>query len=442
MPKLKRNITFFEALSINIGAIIGAGIFTISGLAAGLAGPAVIFSIAIGAVISIFTGMSFAELAHVYAREGGNYEYSREVLGSYAGFIAGFVWIAATIISGAAVALSFGSYFLSIFNIPLNSEVIATLLIIILAAINYFGVKHSARASVILIIVNVSILALFILIGIFFIRTSNFVPFFPKGFSGVAVSSAFIFFAYTGFARVTMLGEEIENPKKTIPKAIIISIIISAVIYMLVMLVLVGIVPYQSVTTSTSPLSSAIYYATHNKLIEYAISLGAIVATVNVDLAMILGLSRVVFAMSRDHDLPKVFTKINRYGVPNVAIAIPSLIMIIAMFAISFKQIVSLSNSAALVSYAIANLGAIKLAFMYRKNRSKMLFGSRYFTLIPVLGLILTTTLLLFLTRLSIILTFALLVIITIYYILAKAERTRLGLPLTQYKHIAKKTNW
>ncbi|MGC8710220.1 MAG: APC family permease [Candidatus Micrarchaeia archaeon] len=442
MPKLRRNVTFLEALAINISAIIGAGIFTISGLAAGLAGPGVIFSIAIGAIIAIFTGMSFAELAHVYAREGGNYEYSREVLGSYAGFIAGFVWIAATIISGAAVALSFGGYFLSIFNIPLSSEVMAALLIIVLAVINYFGVKHSARISVLLIIVNISILALFVIIGIFFVKTSNFVPLLPKGLGGVAVSSAFIFFAYTGFARVTMLGEEIEKPKKTIPKAIIVSIAISALVYTLVMFVLIGIIPYQNISSSTAPLANAMYYATHNKIIDYAISLGAIVATVNVDLAMILGLSRVVFAMSRDHDLPKVFNRINKYGVPDAAIAIPSLIMVLAMFAISFKEIVALSNSAALVSYAIANLGAIKLAFMYRKDRNRMLFGSKYFIAIPALGLILTSMLLIFLTRLSIILTFAMLVFITIYYILAKAERTRLGLPLTQYKHIAKKPNW
>jgi APA family basic amino acid/polyamine antiporter len=111
MQRLKRDVTFRQALSINISAIIGAGIFTVSGVAAGLAGPSSIISILIGAIIAIFTGMSFAELAHMYAREGGNYEYSKEVMGSYAGYIAGFIWIIATIISGAAVALSFGGYF-------------------------------------------------------------------------------------------------------------------------------------------------------------------------------------------------------------------------------------------------------------------------------------------------------------------------------------------
>jgi APA family basic amino acid/polyamine antiporter len=170
MAKLKRNVTFLQALSINISAIIGAGIFTVSGVAAGLAGPSVILAVLISAIIAILTGMSFAELAHVYAREGGNYEYSRELLGSYAGYIAGFIWIIATIISGAAVALSFGGYFLSVINIKISSEIIAAVLVVVLGLINYFGIKHSARLAILLISINIAILIIFAVIGIFFVK--------------------------------------------------------------------------------------------------------------------------------------------------------------------------------------------------------------------------------------------------------------------------------
>jgi APA family basic amino acid/polyamine antiporter len=440
MESLKRSVTFWQALSINISAIIGAGIFTVSGVAAGLAGPSSILAVIVGALIAIFTGMSFAELAHMYAREGGNYEYSREVLGSYAGYIAGFIWIIATIVSGAAVALSFGGYFTSILNIA-SPEVIAALLILILAIINYFGVKHSVRLATILITINIAILIIFAVAGIFFVKLSNFTPFLPKGISGMLASSAFIFFAYTGFARITMLGEEIEEPKKTIPRAIILSIAISAIIYILVMFVLIGIVPYAQIDNSKSPLAQAIFYATHNSALEYTISVGAMIATINVDLAMILGLSRVVFAMARDNDLPRGLAKINKYGAPSAAILFSTVIMILAIFTISFKNIISFSNAAALTSYAIANLAAIKLVFMRRRSKMGMLFRHRYFIAIPILGFVLTITLLSFLTKLGIILTFWTLIIITFYYVLLRAERERLGIK-SVYKKEKKKRNW
>ena len=128
---LKRVITLKEALAINIGAIIGAGIFTISGLAAGIAGPSVIAAIFIGGTVSILTGLSFAELSHNNPREGGNYEYARGILGGYAGFLTGILFIVASIIGGAAVAISFGSYFTSIFGINLSIDIVAAALIII-----------------------------------------------------------------------------------------------------------------------------------------------------------------------------------------------------------------------------------------------------------------------------------------------------------------------
>jgi APA family basic amino acid/polyamine antiporter len=207
------------------------------------------------------------------------------------------------------------------------------------------------------------------------------------------------------------------------------------------MFVLIGVIPYSQIDNSKSPLAQAIFYATHNVALEYIISVGAMIATINVDLAMILGLSRVVFAMARDNDLPKSLAKINRYGAPSTAILFSTIIMILTIFTISFKNIISFSNAAALTSYAIANLAAIKLAFMRRKNKRSMLFGYRYFIAIPILGFVLTLMLLSFLTKLSIILTFWTLIIITFYYVLLRAERERLGIK-SVYKKGKKKRNW
>ncbi len=440
--KLKRVVKFRGALAINIAAIIGAGIFVISGLAAGLAGPSAILAIAIAAFASILTGLSFAELAHLYAREGGNYEYSREVLGEYAGFVAGFIWIVATIISGAAVSLSFGSYFLSIFRLNMSSTEIAAVLIVLISIVNYFGIKDSERIGLALVVINIVILLAFVIVGIFFIKPSNYVPFMPHGFSGLLAATAFIFFAYTGFARVTMLGEEIERPKRTIPKAIIYSIAISAFVYLLVMFVLVGMLPYTSIERSQSPLFLAMYSATHNALISYTIAVGALLATLNVDLMMVLGLSRVVFAMARDKVLPKALASINKHGAPDAAIAVSAVVMLLSIFLISFKQIVSLSNAAALTSYTIANIAAIKLSIARKNKPEKMLFGSRLFFFVPIAGAITTIALIAYLTKLSILLVAILFVAITFYYAAIRLQRRKKGMPNVLYKKPAKKKGW
>lgn len=422
MP-LKRVITLREALAINIGAIIGGGIFAISGLAAGIAGPSTIISIILGAVISMLTGMSFAQLASIYSNEGGNYIYARSLLGRYAGVIAGVMFIVASIIGGAAVALSFGSYFAGLFGASLSVPAIAAALIIALSIVNYLGVKHSADASLVLTVIKVIILGLFVAIGVFYIKPSNYSPFLPSGLSGMFAASAFIFFAYSGFARVTTLGEEVDNPKKTIPKTIIYSIIISALIYALVMVVMIGTTPYAALSASQSPLEYAILYATHNALLGYVISLGALFATVNVVLSMVLGISRVTFAMSRGRDLPKALAKINRFGAPDTAIIISAAVMVISIVLLNFKQIVAISVAAVLMGYTIANLAAIRLELKGSYGKVVPFFRSRYFLVIPVTGAICTVALLLFLPASSLYLLVVLLALITLVYVIAGRKR-------------------
>ncbi|MGC8676199.1 MAG: APC family permease [Candidatus Micrarchaeia archaeon] len=425
MAALKRVVGLRAALAINLAAIIGAGIYVISGLAAGIAGPASIFAVLIAAFASVFTGFSFAELAHLYASEGGNYEYSKEVLGNYFGFIAGIVWIFASVVSGSAIALSFAGYFSALFGIKVSEVLIATLLIVVLSAINYFGIKRSAETATLLILINLAVLAFFVLVGIFFIKPSNYVPVFPKGIGSMFVASAFVFFAYTGFARVTMLGEEIKEPKKTIPRAILYSIVISMAVYAVVMLVLIGIVPYGKISASSSPLASALFIATKKPWFGYVISVGALIATFDVDLAMILGLSRVLFAMSRDKAIPPVFSRLNKYSVPHFAI-ITSGIVMVAMLAFAFKEIVSMSNAGSLFSYTLANVAAAKLAIDTRNNPGKMLFGKRKFYLVPIVGMLTTLALLMFLTKFSIgVLALFLLLVSAYYFISGRHHRRR-----------------
>jgi len=415
LPRLKRVVTLREALSINLAAIIGAGIYVISGLAAGTAGPASIIAILIGGVASIFTGFSFAELAHLYASEGGNYEYSREVLGNYAGFIAGIVWVLGSMVGGAAIALSFAGYLNSLLNIHFSETIEAAILVIVLALINYFGIKRSAELATFLTILNICVLLFFVLVGVFFIKPSNYVPVFPKGLSSMFVASAFVFFAYTGFARVTMLGDEIKEPRKTIPRAIIYSILISTLVYASVMFVLIGIVSYSSVSRSSSPLAYALISATRNPLFGYVIDVGALIATFDVDLAMILGLSRVLFAMSHDKAIPRHFSQLNKYSVPHFSI-LASAIVMIGILPLAFKEIVSLSNAGSLFSYTLANIAAIKLTLANRKNPEKLIVNKRNAFLLPIIGAFTTIGLLVFLTPLSLEILACVLVGVSAYY--------------------------
>lgn len=423
MARLKRVLNFWEALAINIGAIIGAGIFVISGLAAGIAGPSVLLSIIIGAAIALCTGLGFAAMAHVIATEGGGYKYAERLLGRYAGLVSGLTFVISGTIAGAAMALSFGSYFTSIFSIGISPIVAAVALIAALGIINYIGVKDSADVSVALVVIKVMVLALFVVVGLLLIKPGNYVPFAPNGTQSILVASAFIFFAYTGFARIATLGEEVKDPKRTVPKVIIASVIISMAIYFLVMLVLVGMTNYKVVGESAAPLSTAIIDATHNPTIGLVIALGAIVATVNVALTMILGLSRVVLSMARDASVPSIFSRLSRFGTPTGAIAVIAVVMAVAVLAVGFKDIVAISNSGVLVSYVVANIAAFALLYRGANALKGTWYSSRYFKIIPIFGAALSIVLMAFLTALSMEITAIVLVLITAYYIALRRRK-------------------
>lgn len=425
MVRLKRQLTLRDALAIDIGAIIGAGIFVVSGLAAESAGPSAIISIFLGALIAVLTGLCYAQVAHVYAKEGGIYEYAKELFGNYAASLTGMLSVISSMVAVAAVAISFGGYFTSIFGGVGNVEIIAIAMVAVLTLINYLGIKHSARAMVTLTLLKIGVLAIFVIVGAFFIKSSNYVPFAPHGLSGIFTGSALVFFAYTGFARVTNFGEEVKRPKETIPKAILYSIVISCIIYLLVMVVFIGIEPYALNDGSSSPLSNAIFYATHNNYVEYVIAFGALIATVNVSLSQLLGVSRVVFSMARDKNLPSVLSRLNRFKSPDVALAVTFIVIAISIVTIDFKEVISLSNASALVLYGVANVAGLKLYLSRRKNPEKLFFKTKYFILVPILGIATILFTLAFLTELSLVLTFGLLIAITVVYFAARYIKKR-----------------
>lgn len=385
--QLKREIGLFGATALGVGAIIGSGIFIVTGIVAGIAGPAMIFSVLIAGMIALFSAMSIAELGAYLPEEGGTYVYARKLISPFTGFIAGWIWIFSYIFVGAAVSLGFAHYFITLVpSVPL--KIIAIIICLIFIILNCIGLKESTLVNNVFVTLKILILLFFVVFGLGFFRPVHFTPLAPEGVTGILSGAALIFFAYTGFARVTLMAEEIQDPIKTIPRSIYLALGISTVFYILVSVIAVGLVGAPGLAQSGSPLADAIGVTGSSEAI-LLISFGAMIATASVLLTTIMGISRIVFAMARNNDLPLFINRINRrFNTPHYAIWSTGLLMIVAVILADLSLVVAVSTFAMLVFYLLANISAFRIPLQYR----------RYPLIVPVVGAISCVGLIGFLT--------------------------------------------
>ena len=221
MPELKRSLGLLGATNVSIGAIIGAGIFVLSGVASGIAGPAVILSFMIAGATAFLTALSSAELSSFITEAGGSYIYADKAFGKFWGFLVGWTKSFDYIVGASAVSIGFATYFTYFIGIPAMQNVIIIVgaaLPLLFMLLNLKGTKEASSTNNLLVILKVMALVLFIIVGGFFIFSrgdfSNYHPFFPRGFAGMLSGAAIIFFAFIGFNTVTVLSEEIKNPEK------------------------------------------------------------------------------------------------------------------------------------------------------------------------------------------------------------------------------------
>jgi APA family basic amino acid/polyamine antiporter len=409
MAELKKTFGLFDAFNIGIGAIIGAGIFVVTGIGASLAGPALLISLFISAGIAGFTALSFAELSVLIPKEGGGYEFAHELISPFAGFITGWLWLLSNVVVGAVVSLGFAHYFALFFPIPIHITAVVACIIII--TINYLGARDLEVVNNALVVFKLFILACFVVFGILAVNQGNITSsFLPHGSIGVLQGAAFMFFAFAGFARITVIGEEVKNPKETIPRAIILALGVSTIIYLLVSYTAIGLVGYQGLANSGSPLADAAHL--EGSTMVLLISLGALAATFSVLLTTLLGTSRVSFAMARNKDLPRFFNKLHpKRSVPYVAILIFGIIMTLFAAFTDLTSAVAIANFASLFYYAIANYAALKI------NKP------RYPRIIPIVGLLTCILLLFFLTPAAWIIGCLSLVVGLIYYLSIKKRK-------------------
>lgn len=358
---LRRELGLGDAVGLGLGAVIGAGIFVVSGVAAGIAGPAMLISLFIAGLAATFNGLSSAQLAAQFPKAGGTYEYGYEMLHPLAGFSAGWMFLISKLAAGGVVALGFGSYvqrFLPHLDVRWN----ATIAVIILIIANLVGIKKAGMLNRVIVTITIFSLSYFIFAGFFVFDSTNLVEFAPYGFKGVAEASGIIFFAFTGYARIATLGEEISNPKQTIPRAIIITLIASVVLYTLVSFVMLGAIGAEGMATAAgSPLFAA---ATVMRFpgVQPIIGISATTAMLGVLLSQILGISRMFFAMGRRRDLPKLFSKVSvQNAIPIYGVLVAGLVILLTVWLGELRFVTQTASFTILIYYSIANLSAIRL---------------------------------------------------------------------------------
>jgi len=356
---LKPSLGLWDATAISVGAVIGAGIYVVVGIAAGYAGSALAVSMVLAALVSVFTALSFCELTAWQPLEGSIYEYAYQLISPLAGFLTGWMWMISNTFAGAAVALGFASYLHALFPVFPPSWT-AALLCLVFTVLNFVGIRQSALLNNILVAAKLGILGFFAVYGAFHIELSNFAGFNPFQL-GVLYAAFYIFFAYGGFARVAVVAEEVKDAKKNVPRAILLSLLISTAVYVLVGIVAVGLVGASRLAGSNSPLTEAIK-ATGNALAAYTVSAGGLIATASVLLTAILGVSRVMYAMARRRDLPQSLSRLHpAFNTPHYAVWITGAAMTMLVLFVDLTRVVAVSTFALLFYYTLANIAALKI---------------------------------------------------------------------------------
>jgi APA family basic amino acid/polyamine antiporter len=413
---LKRTLNLLDATAVGIGAIIGAGIFVVLGVAIGYAGPSIIVSMIIAGLVASFTAFSFAELGSAIPKEGGAYQYSFELLSPSVGFVTGCLWMFAQIVAGAAISLGFAGYFVAIFP-AFPVKLVAVTAAAVLTGLNLVGIKQSATVNNVLVIIKIAVLVLFIGFGFFQIQPQNFSEFSPNGLSGTLQGAGFIFFAYLGFGRIATLGEEVKNPERNLPLAILIALAVSVVIYILTGLTATGLQDYQILAQSGSPIAEAAE-ATGNCAVVAVVSLGALIATTSVLLTNLLGLSRVAYAMARNNQLPKSIAKVSaRFRTPYITILATGGVLTALAYVLDLREAAALTSLLILCVHLAVNLSAIRAR---KKMSNSGKFRAPFHPVIPSLGLVSCIILMFSLPQESWVVTGVVVVVSAVMYFLGK----------------------
>ncbi|KAK48552.1 amino acid permease [Caballeronia jiangsuensis] len=332
---LKKTLGALDLTFLGIGAIIGTGIFVLTGTGAVQAGPALMISFLVAAIACCFAALAYAEFSSTIPVAGSIYTYSYATLGELAAWIIGWDLMLEYGLATSAVSVGWSGYLQSLlsgFGISLPTALSAApgalpghvtffnlpafLVMMAITALLSVGVKESTRINNIMVAIKVTVVLLVIAVGVFHVKPANWHPFMPNGWSGVFGAAAVMFFAFIGFDSVSSAAEEVKNPKRDLPIGIISSLAVCAVLYVAVAAVVTGIVPAAQFANNPHPVSFALQMAGQNWVAGF-IDLGAVLGMLTVILVMSYGQTRVIYAMSRDGLLPARLSKVHpRFATP------------------------------------------------------------------------------------------------------------------------------
>lgn len=414
--KLKKTLNAFDLTMLGIGAIIGAGIFTLSGTAAAGseghigAGPALVVSFIISGTICAIAALCYAEFVAMIPVTGSAYTYTYTTLGEIVAWMIGWILVFEYTVGNITVVCGWSGYFFQllkglqrglpdflkmpdwlvnppywlafdystavsmyknanitpdfpmIFGIPLSINLPALFVIMIVTWLLYIGIKESAKTAAIMVICKIFVILLFIIVGVFFIKPDNWQPFAPNGVPGIFMGAFLVFFAYIGFDSVATAAEETINPSKNLPIGIIASLAVCTTLYILVALILTGMVPISQINTH-APIAAAMASVGQNWISGF-ISLGAITGLFSVILVEQLAVTRIFFAMSRDGLLPTFLSKIHKkFQTPYILTVMIGVITAIGTLFLDINKAAELSNIGTLSAFALVCTGIIILRY-------------------------------------------------------------------------------
>ena len=373
--RLSRKLTTRDAIFIGLGSMIGAGIFVAPSPAAAAAQAGLVFGLIIAASVAFLNAMSSAQLARLYPSSGGTYLYAKERLSDFWAWVAGWGFIVGKFASCAAVALTFGYYLF-----PDYARFFAAGAVMLFMTLNYLGIKKTAFVTkVIVSAVMVSLFTIVLMTLSGQPDPQNLQPIYGEsGLYGILQSAGIWFFAFAGYARIATLAEEVENPKKSIPKAIVISLTITLMFYAAVTLSALSVVGPTALSQSNAPLVTAVSEAGFSRW-QWVVILGATLATLGVLISLMAGISRTLFAMAADKKLPSYLAKVHpTHKVPYLAEITVGLILIVVVLTADIRSAIGFSSFTVLLYYAVTNMAA------YTLNKSERMFNRN----LAVLGFI------------------------------------------------------
>ncbi|MBN3498787.1 APC family permease [Arthrobacter pascens] len=359
--RLQRRLGVFDATSIGLGSMLGAGVFVVFAPAAGLAGTLLVASIVIAGTVAYCNAVASAQLAAKYPESGGTYVYGRKQLGEWPGFIAGWGFVTGKTASCAAMALTFGQYVAPGYATPLAIAAVA-----VLTGVNLLGITRTAFLTRILLGIVLATLAFVAAASILGPHPVDAAPAAaaPDGAGsawGVFPAAGLMFFAFAGYARIATLGEEVKDPARVIPRAILGALAAAFGIYLALALLLLEHLPLSRLAGSEAPLLEAVRTSELAAGAAF-VQAGAAAASLGALLALITGVGRTAMAMAREGDLPGPLARIGgRHTVPFVAELAVAAVVVVLLLTSNVLTVVGFSSFGVLVYYAVANAAAYSL---------------------------------------------------------------------------------